>query len=105
PLIAVLVGPFPGLQPAFHKGLTALGEILPAEFTELAPNHNPVPFRALLALPAFVGPAFVGGQVEVGYRSPVTGVPDLRVSSEPSDEDYLVNTASHGDALPARINR
>src|SRR3954471_23613896 len=55
-LVAVLVVPLARLQPAFDVDLLPLGQILVERLGGLAPEHDAVPLRLLLALPRLIVP-------------------------------------------------
>ena len=62
----VLVGVLVVLDGAFHVQRLALGDIVPHDLGGLAEDFDAVPFRLLLFLAGLVGPAFRGGEREVG---------------------------------------
>lgn len=93
---AVLTLPLAGLKPAFDVDLTALREVLPADFSELAPDDDVVELRALLLLARLVGPRMIGRDSERGYVLPGRGRADLRVPREVADDHRAVEVHGRG---------
>src|SRR5262249_58381494 len=91
-----------GSDLAFDVDLLALLQVLAADLGELAPGHDPMPFRLLGLLPALVDPALGGGETEIGDRLTPGGVAHLRIGSQMSDQNDLVD-AAHGDFLSGRL--
>src|SRR5439155_7386219 len=93
PLRPLLVLPLARADAALDVDLPALGEVLAADLGLLAPDHDPMPLRDFLLLPALVGPALGGGQAQVGHRLPRLRVAHLGVRAEIADQDDLVDAA------------
>src|SRR5262249_12005985 len=60
PLLALLVLPLAGLEPALDVDAASLREIVRAVLCLLAPDDDAMPLRPLLRLAVAVGPAVVG---------------------------------------------
>src|SRR5437763_11625298 len=95
--LALLVGPFAGLQGALDIDLRALAQVFLGNLDEaLVEDHDAVPLGALLALARDpVAPALARRQVQIGDADAVLGRADLGVAPEIADEDHLVDAASH----------
>src|SRR5215471_14019227 len=90
-LLPLFVLPLARLDAPFDENKRAFLQVLLSDLRLFAPNHNFVPFRALLALAVFVAVGFVGRQGKIGDRLPASGVAGLRVAAEAADKDYFVD--------------
>src|SRR4030095_12285098 len=91
--LSLLILPLPRTNAAFHEHLPALGEVLADDLRLLAPHHHAMPLGGFLLLTALVGPAFGGGDAEIGDCLLPGGVAQLGVRAEVADEDDLVDAA------------
>src|SRR5262245_56245241 len=91
PLVAVLVGVFVGLKPAFDVYLLALHEVLGERLGLLPPQIDVVPLRALLTLAALVVPDLGGRKAEFGDGSTARRIAQLGIATEVSDENDFIN--------------
>jgi hypothetical protein len=92
PLVPLFVLPFPGPQLPLDKDLLPLGEVLLAEFGQLAPDDDLVPLGLVFGLPSIgiEGP-FVRGQGEVGFPPVLLREAEhLGLAAQPADEDDFV---------------
>ena len=90
-MLLAFLFPCVGLQATLNVDLAALFQVLADDFGELAPEHEPMPLGALLALTLAIVPALVGRQVDVGHRRTTRRVADFGVSSQITDEDDFVD--------------
>lgn len=82
-----------GLEPAFNVDLSAFGEIFFQNFSRFSKGHYPVPFRLFLFFTGvFIRPLLACGNGEIDHCHPLLGIPYFRVSSQITNEYYLVYT-------------
>src|SRR5271170_3724764 len=91
PLLALLVLPFAGLDPAFDENQRALLQVLLGNFGLFAPDHNLVPLRALLPFTVAILIRFVGGDAEIGYGLAAGGVAGFRVAAETAKKNNFIH--------------
>src|SRR6266568_541797 len=72
--LAFLILPFAGLDAALDKDERALLQILLRDFRLFTPDHDLVPFGALLALAIAVFVSFIGRERKIGHGLAATGV-------------------------------
>src|SRR5260370_10055156 len=99
-LLAFLILPFAGLDAAFDKDERALLQILLRNFRLFTPDHDLVPFGALLALAIAVFVSFIGRERKIGHGLPATGVARFRIATQTADENAFIDR--HGNLLAAR---
>src|SRR5690554_5857912 len=95
-ILTILPLPFAGLQSALDIDLGAFTQILGGNFRELSKNHNFMPFgfgHHLARLSIFV--AFVGSQVEIGYRIATWGVSGFRILTQVADQNDFIYATRH----------
>src|SRR6266849_2668682 len=90
-----LVGPLAGLQATFYEALPTLSQVLAAQLSQLSPHYNPMPLRSVLLLTILVGPRFAGCDSEIRNSLTTGGEPHFRIRTQVTDENYLIDTASH----------
>jgi hypothetical protein len=90
-LLAFLILPFPSLESALEIGLATFLEEFLNYFGLFAPDYEPMPFRALLALAIAVFVRFVRGNGKIGDRLAAGSVADFRIAAQSADEDYFID--------------
>jgi hypothetical protein len=95
-ILPVLTLPFAGLQFSFNVHLPPLGQIFPADFSQFAEYHHPVPlgFFTLLAT-VFIFPGFRRCNGKIGNRPAIGSVPDLRILPQISHQNHFIDSTRH----------
>src|SRR5262249_52829289 len=91
------IGPLAGLQGTLDIDLCPLAQIFLGDRDEVVvEDDDAVPLGAFLAFARDpVAPALAGRDVQVGDARAVLSRADLRVAAEITDENHLVDPASH----------
>src|SRR6266705_1612836 len=98
--LAFLILPFAGLDAALDKDERALLQILLRDFRLFTPDHDLVPFGALLALAIAVFVSFIGRERKIGDSLATTGVARFGIATQTADEDNFID--GHGNPPAAR---
>src|SRR3954470_21372469 len=89
-LMRVLIFPGVQLQAAFHQERTTFLEILADDFGLSAKRINIHKSYFFLRFPRFVLPSAVQRHADLGNRSALRGIPQLRISCEVARQDDFV---------------
>lgn len=98
--VSVAVIPLAGLQLALDVGQLSFSEQILTLLGQLPPGYDVVPLGFLLSLTRLVVVALVGGQTEIADRGAAASVSSLRVASQPTDQNCLVDHSSSVLPLP-----
>src|SRR6266702_1065425 len=98
--LAFLILPFAGRDAAFDKDERALLQILLRDFRLFTPDHDLVPFGALLALAIAVFVSFIGRERKIGHGLAATGVARFGIATQTADENDFIDR--HGNLLEER---
>src|SRR6266568_3839171 len=98
--LAFLILPFAGLDAALDKDERALLQILLRDFRLFTPDHDLVPFGALLALAIAVFVSFIGRERKIGDSLATTGVARFGIATQTADENNFID--GHGNPPAAR---
>src|SRR4029077_12562275 len=89
--LPLFILPLARLNSSLDVNQRALLQILLGDFRLLAPYNNLVPLGALLALAVAVLVSLVGRDGKIGHCLPATGKSRLGISSQPPDQNPLVD--------------
>ncbi len=86
----VLRFPFAGLQATFDVDFAALGQVLLADVSQLAPSHDGMVLGALLLLPLGVGPLRGSGHREVAHALAARSAAALGIPRQVPDDHCAI---------------